>query len=238
MSDDASRLDMISTHWTMFDRAHHAGDAEAAAARTHLLTRYGGAVRRYLLGAVQDPDTADDLFQEFAYRFLHGDYRGASPERGRFRNFLKGVISHLVADFCNRRKRQMPGLSDDVAEPAVSSSSDDDRLFLESWRDELLVKTWESLAEIEARTGQGFHTVLRYRVDHPTLRSPELAEAVGKLLDRPMTAAAVRQLLHRAREKFGEVLKQHVSASLSTDDPEDVDRELSDLGLLHFLRSG
>jgi hypothetical protein len=80
--------------------------------------------------------------------------------------------------------------------------------------------------------------VLRYRVDHPTLRSPELAEAVGKLLDRPMTAAAVRQLLHRAREKFGEVLKQHVSASLSTDDPEDVDRELSDLGLLHFLRSG
>ena len=87
-------------------------------------------MRRYLLGAVQDPDTADDLFQEFAYRFLHGDYRGASPERGRFRNYLKGVISHLVADFCNRRKRQMPGLSDDVAEPAVSSSSDDDRLFL------------------------------------------------------------------------------------------------------------
>ena len=128
--------------------------------------------------------------------------------------------------------------SDDVAEPVASSSSDDDRLFLESWRDDLLVKTWESLAEIESRTGQGFNTVLRYRVDHPTLRSPELAEQVGKLLDRPMTAAAVRQLLHRAREKFGEVLRQHVSASLSTDDPEDVDRELSDLGLLHFLRSG
>ena len=207
---------------------------------SQLLARYGGAVRRYLLGAVQDPDTADDLFQEFAYRFLHGDYRGASPERGRFRNFLKGVISHLVADFCNRRKRQMPGLSDDVAEPAAPSSSESDRLFLESWRDELLVKSWESLAEVEARTGQGFHTVLRYRVDHPPLRSPELAEQVGKLLDRPLTPAAVRQLLHRAREKFGEVLRQHVAASLTSQVDEirkSWSAELSDLGLLHFLRS-
>ena len=238
MPDDASRLDMISTHWTMFDRAHHATDEAAATARANLLARYGGAVRRYLLGAVHDPDTADDLFQEFAYRFLHGDYRGASPERGRFRSFLKGVIAHLVADFCNRRKRQAPGLPEDLPDPVATSTSDDDRLFLESWRDELLVKTWESLAEVEARTGQGFHTVLRCRVDHPNLRSPELAEQVGKRLDRPMTAAAVRQLLHRAREKFGELLRQHVTASLSTDDPEDVDRELSDLGLLHYLRSG
>jgi DNA-directed RNA polymerase specialized sigma24 family protein len=237
MADDASRLDLISTHWTMFDRAHHASDEEAAAARSQLLARYGGAVRRYLLGAVQDPDTADDLFQEFAYRFLHGDYRGASPERGRFRSFLKGVISHLVADFCNRRKRQMPGLPEDIAEPAAPSSSESDRLFLESWRDELLVKSWESLAEVEARTGQGFHTVLRYRVDHPSLRSPELALEVGKLLNRPLTAAAVRQLLHRAREKFGEVLRQHVAASLTSDDPEELERELSDLGLLHYLRA-
>jgi hypothetical protein len=32
---------------------------------------------------VRDPDTAAELFQEFACRFLHGDLHGADPGRGR-----------------------------------------------------------------------------------------------------------------------------------------------------------
>ncbi len=81
MADE--RLEMISTRWTLLQRAHRDGDERgAAAARANLLENYGGAVRRYLLGALRDADAADELFQEFAYRFLHGDFRSASPERG------------------------------------------------------------------------------------------------------------------------------------------------------------
>ena len=116
MADDPSRLELMSTRWTLLEQAHGGTDG-AAAARSHLLERDGGAVRRYSRGAAKDPDAADDLFQEFAYRFLHGDFKGASPERGRFRDFLKGVISHLVADFCKRQGRRMVNLPDGVAEP-------------------------------------------------------------------------------------------------------------------------
>jgi len=237
MSEIPPRLDLISTRWTLLEQAHHGHKDAAASARAHLLERYGGAVRRYLLGAARNADAADDLFQEFAYRFLHGDLKGASPERGRFRDFLKGVLAHLVADFCKRRGKQMPNLPQDFPEPAAPQESELDRLFLDSWRDDLLARTWTSLADAEKLTGKPLHTVLRFRVEHPDLRSPELAAKLAVLLDRPLTAAGVRQLLHRAREQFAELLRRHVEASLSSADPEDVNQELQDLGLLPYVRS-
>jgi RNA polymerase sigma factor (sigma-70 family) len=237
MAKDPSRLELISTKWTLLEEAHRGSANAAAAARTHLLERYGGAVRRYLLGAAKDPDAADDLFQEFAYRFLHGDFKNASPEKGRFRDFLKGVISHLVADFCKRRGRRMANLPQGFAEPAAPENTDLDRAFVESWRDELLAQSWKSLAELETQTGQPFHTILRFRADHPDLRSPELAQQLGDKLQGPLTAAGVRQLLHRAREKFAKILRQHVQASLSSDDPDELNQELQDLGLFTYVRT-
>jgi RNA polymerase sigma-70 factor (ECF subfamily) len=237
MAEEPSRLELISTRWTLLECAHHATENAAAAARAHLLERYGGAVRRYLLGALRDPDVADDLFQDFACRFLHGDFKGACPERGRFRDFLKGVVAHMVADFCRRRGRQHVNLPKEFIEPAAPAGADADRIFLESWRDELLARTWTSLAELERRTGQPFYTVLRFRADHPDLRSPELARQLAEALKRPLTAAGVRQLLHRARAQYADLLREHVRASLSSDDPDDVNQELEELGLLAYLRN-
>ena len=82
-------LDRISTLWSVVCRAQRGEPQEAAAANEALLERYGDAIQRYLLGALRDPEAADDLFQEFAYRFVHGDLRGADRERGRFRAFLQ-----------------------------------------------------------------------------------------------------------------------------------------------------
>ena len=48
--------------------------------------------------------------------------------------------------------------------------------------------------------------MLRYRVDHPDLRSPELAAGLTEKLGKPINAGAVRVLLHRAREVFAELL--------------------------------
>src|SRR5262245_60445152 len=208
------RLDLISTRWTLLEKAHDGQDDAARAARAHLLERYGGAARRYLLGAIRDDDAADDLFQEFAYRFLHGDFKNANPDRGRFRDFLKGVLSHLASDFRHRQFRRMPNLPQEFPEPAAPTEPQLDQLFLESWRDDLLNRTWTSLSDAEKRTSQPFHTVLRFRADHPELRSPELADQLSRQLAKPITAANVRQLLHRAREAFAELLRQHVAASV------------------------
>ena len=39
----------------------------------------------------------DELYNEFAYRFLRGDYRNVNPERGRFRDYVKTVVAHLIS---------------------------------------------------------------------------------------------------------------------------------------------
>ena len=65
----------------------------------------------------------------------------------------------------------------------------------------------------------------------------QLAEQLGARLGRPISAAGVRQLLHRGRELFGELLVQEVARSLSgtpgeEPGPERLEQELIDLGLL------
>jgi len=231
------RLSWLSTYWSLVLQAHR-GPADAARpARELLLDRYAGAARRYLHGALRDEDAADELFQEFALCLVRGDLRGADPCRGRFRDYVKAVLSHLVADYHKRRQRWPRPLPADGFEPAAEVPNEDlDRQFLESWRDELLAHAWAALAEVERRTGQPSYVVLRFRADHPDLRSPQLAEQLSGRLGRPLTAAGVRQLLHRARERFAELLLDEVSRSVEAPAAERLEQELVELGLLEYCR--
>jgi hypothetical protein len=202
-----------------------------------LLDRYGEAVRRYLRKLLQDPDAVDELFQEFALRLLKGDLRGANPEHGRFRNFVKGTLFHLIADYRKQQQRwpgPLPG--DGSALAADPQAADFDRSFVESWCDHLLARAWAALAEIEAGTGQPCYTVLRFRADHPEMRAPQLAEELTARLGRAFTAAGVRQTLHRGRGKFAALLLDEVANSLKSSTAEQVTEELAELGLLGYCQ--
>lgn len=229
-------LSRIETLWTLVRHAHD-GAASARSAQAGLLERYGGAVRRYLLGACKDADVAEELFQEFACRLLAGNLAGADPERGRFRDFVKGVLFHLVADHHQRRRRAVSGLDSKVVEPAVSDPEPDlDSNFLESWREELLAHSWAALQDVEAKTGQPVFSVLRFRAEHPKLRSEAMAGALSTQLGRPLSAANVRQLLHRARERFADIVLEEVLHSLDQPTTLMLEQELIDLGLLEYCR--
>jgi RNA polymerase sigma-70 factor (ECF subfamily) len=237
-ADPNPHLSQITTLWSVVHEAH-GRDAEAAtAARQRLLRRYGGAVNRYLLGALRDPEVADELTQEFALRFLGGKYRGAEPERGRFRNFVKGVLAHLIADHYRQQQAQPRHVSLDAGDvsAACADPADPDPLFVESWRQELLARAWQALADFEARTGQPFHTVLRLRADQPDLRSPQLAEQLADRLGKPVSAAGVRQTLHRAREWFADLQLDEVVQTLGKSAEEDLEQELIELNLLTYCQ--
>lgn len=233
----ASRLSQIVTQWTLLREAHGGAEGAARAAQARLLEHYGGAVRRYLLGCVRQPELADELFQEFAVRLLQGGLKGASPEKGRFRHFIKGVLFHLLADHHQRQKRQpLPGGSQ-MPDPADSCQLDDpDAEFLANWRAELLAKAWTLMEAEEKRTGQPWHAVLMYRRDHPDERSEAMAEKLSSQLGKLLTAAAVRQLLHRARERFADLLLDQVMHSLTQPSLDALYEELRELNLLHYCQ--
>src|SRR5437588_3518238 len=90
MSEDSlnRRLCSITTLLSVVAAAHQDEAATRHSAQRQLLERYGGAIRRYLLACLRDPESTEELFQEFCVRFLEGDFRKADPGRGRFRDYV------------------------------------------------------------------------------------------------------------------------------------------------------
>jgi RNA polymerase sigma-70 factor (ECF subfamily) len=99
MADQPSRLSGIETLWSVVRRAHGDTTVVVRPAQEQLLARYGGAVQRYLRACLRGEDAAAEVFQEFALRFVRGDFRHADPARGRFRDFVKTALRHLVVDY-------------------------------------------------------------------------------------------------------------------------------------------
>jgi DNA-directed RNA polymerase specialized sigma24 family protein len=225
------RLSQIATRWSLLLQAR-GGGAASRAAWGELLLRYHVPVYRYLRGLVRDEAAAEELCQEFALRFLRGDFRHADPARGRFRDYLKAALQHLAGE--RFRRPQSLALSGDPRAPGTDFLAAEGERFQELWRKELLNRAWAALAEQSAARGDVFYEVLRLKADVPGRTAETVAAELAGRHGRPVTAAGVRQTLHRARARFVELLRAEVAASVPTDDPAEVDAELAALGLLVY----
>lgn len=238
MGLDDARLSRISTLWSVVCDAHGDEAGPARLAQQQLLDRYGGAIRRYLGATLRDPDAAGDLFQEFALRLIRGDFRAADEQRGRFRGFVKTVLFRMIADHRRGQYRLPRQLAPDAPEPAAATEheTEADREFVANWRTELLGRAWAALADEERASRRPYHAVLRFKADNPNVPSAEAAVKLSESLRTPLTAVNVRQLLHRAREQFADLLLAEVEHSLREPRPDQLADELTELGLLDYCR--
>jgi RNA polymerase sigma-70 factor (ECF subfamily) len=247
MEREDLRLSRIDTVWSIVRKAHDDCGQEARSAQRLLIDRYGGAIRRYLLGALRDQDAAEELFQQFSLNLVRGGFGRADPAHGRFRNFVKTSLFHLIVDYQRQRRRGglQPATASGTFDPADSqvspsqlgSLAEEEAAFARSWREELLARAWEGLAELEESAGTPYYTVLRFRFDHPEMHSPEMATHLSTRLGKRVSATSVRVLLHRARETFAELLLDAVLGSLEDPSSDEAEEELIDLGLLDYCRS-
>jgi RNA polymerase sigma factor (sigma-70 family) len=229
------RLSQIKTRWSVLLENPIEPVEGSDDARKRLLLDYYEAVYRYLLGAVRNPDTASDLAQEFALRFLRGAFRHADPERGRFRDYVKTALIHLVNDHHAARaaaSRPLPGDTADPAslDPAIDESEPD---FVANWRSELLARTWKALASVHPV----YHAVLVYRLEEAEITSAEIAERLSVQLGKPMRADQVRKAIQRAHERFAALLLDEVARSLGPDSKVPLVDELRELDLLKYCQS-
>jgi RNA polymerase sigma factor (sigma-70 family) len=224
-----THISVIETLWTVVRLAHEG----APQAQEELVRRYGMAAYRYLLAILRDEQEASEVLQNFWLRFLSGSFRNARPERGRFRALIKTALYHLAVDQI-RKRRAVP--SGSLAEE-VPAEEEGQQQFLAEWRQKLLDRAWEALAGVKEQSRQPLYEVLRFRAQHPELSSEEMAERLSEQLGRPLTAAGVRQVLKRAREKFAELLVQEVALTLAEPSAEELEEEVSELGLLSYCRS-
>jgi len=93
------------TSWTLLAKAREQCD-EGVRARELFARRYYRPVREFVLMLVQDAEKAQELSQEFFAKLSGsgGLLEHASPDKGRFHNFLKRALRNLVIDH-HRRSR-------------------------------------------------------------------------------------------------------------------------------------
>ncbi|MCA9038410.1 MAG: sigma-70 family RNA polymerase sigma factor [Planctomycetaceae bacterium] len=234
--DSQHRLSNIETNWTELGFVHQNNDRSSCVEelRRAFLLRYAGSVYNYLLKCVRDAHAADDLAQEFAIRFLRGQYINAAPDRGRFRDYLKKSLTNLANDFFRRKSSEQKMLGK-VARDQQTTADQPEADFDEIWRQELLGQTWNSLRDYSSASNNAYYEILRLRAELPDESMAVLSTKLTVQIDGKVpTEDWVRQTLLRARKKYGELLRCEVARTLSNADSRQIDEELAALGLLIY----
>jgi len=226
MNETPKNLDHISTQWS----AVH--DVE------HFLVRYSAAVRHYLEALLGKDGDADDVGQEFFLKVVANGFVRASPDRGRFRDYLKTAVRNAALTHLRKQQRQPDLMDVAVLQDTVASADPDaERRWPADWRTCLLNRAWRALEVHQQRSpGNLFWTVLRLSVDHADEDSTALAARAAEIAGRPLRADAFRQQLRGARLLFAELLVKEVAQTLESPTSVDVEGELAETGLsLHVV---
>ena len=238
MTDDQQfSLDLgnMQTQWSLIRKAHQASmvGESASAARHSLVMRYAPAVRRFVQVVVRDPSMADELSQDAMIRILRGDFAGADPTRGRFRDLLKTAIRNMARNYWAKENRRSSAdfdlsLLDDDGQEVQKF----DEEWTTQWRENVLSNVWDKLLDWQkSNEANVAHTVLKLRSEFTESSSAELAADLSKSTGRQYTPENTRQLLRRARVKFVEILVSEVADGLESPSPGDIGEELVALGL-------
>ena len=222
------------TRWTLVVRAGK-DDVSGQAALADLCEAYWQPVFRFLRSEGRTDDVARELTQEFFARLLKSrNLGGANPNTGKFRTYLLGAVKHFLADERDKATRQKRG-GGQTPEPltqehethsfvpsAETTPPPSDAHFDREWALQILDRSLHFLSAEMTKLGRGE----AFQVLKPWLTgaSAEItqAEAAAQL---NQSEGALRVTIHRLRQRFREVVRAEIAATVAR--PEEVDQEVS-----------
>jgi len=238
-SDDnfSPRIDAIETQWSMVRRAHQGTMVSGGDAKQVLVMRYSSAVRGYVRAMTGDDNEADELSQDVIVRILKGDFAGADPDRGRFRDLLKVAVRNMVRNHWAKKNRRKTVDFEMSETENLSGENDQADPWLNSWRHNLLENSWSRLKDYESdKKGSVAYTLLKLRAENPKDDSPTIAQKLSEKVGKEFRPDTTRQNLRRARIRFAEFLVEEIAQGLEEADPSRIQEELICLGLFEHIR--
>lgn len=236
VDEATARLDEINTRWSLMRMAVAGSFTDSGPARQSLVLRYNGAIRNYIGALVHNQQDADDLAQETLVRILRGDFSGADPERGRFRDLLKVAVRNMARTFWSKQQKRAGAPVDLNLLGDDTQNEEAERDWQTAWQNAVLSMTWRALESYEqSQPGCVAYTVLKLRSDYPDDDSEQMAKRLSGASGRAFTAGTTRQQLRRARLRFAQLLVEEVARGLKDTSPERVEEELRDLGLFPYV---
>jgi len=215
-----------TTHWTMVLAARDKDGTVAREALTSLCSKYWYPLYVFIRRQGSSPHEAEDLTQEFFFRFLERHSLGSvQPAAGKFRSFLLACLKNFLANERERAQAQRRGggqplvsLHGTDAETRYSLEPADhrtlDAVFERRWAVAVLEQTIKALGR-EHSAGekrelfdelQGFLPGGQGNVSR--------AELAAK---RGVSVGAIDVAIHRLRQRFGALLREQVARTVSSD---------------------
>ena len=167
------------------------------------------AVARRIL---RNDEDAKDAVQDFVAHLLEGDFRSRlDASQGRFRAYLRASLDHYLINEHEKRSAQKRGggvkvfsLDVEVAERELGEISGD--AFDRAWAIGVMQRAMERLRrEFESGDRRGPFELVREFFGAET--PPSYADAAKR---HGLSAVQLKAFLHRARERFRDLVRQEV----------------------------
>ena len=221
-----------NTDWSILADATLNGDTAGREALSQLCGAYRPPVVAYLRTRGWREEEAEDLAQEFFLRLLESRaWRRAQRQRGRFRTFLLGAVTHVVQHQLERegaakRGKALVASLDAMAEdgfeaPAVPAHAES---FDREWARRLVEEAVLSVEERFRGEGRAAQFAVLRQYLPGAAEPPVYEEAAARL---SVSVANLKSAIHRLRLEFRASLRESVARTVSA--PHEVDEELRHL---------
>ncbi|MFO1500428.1 MAG: sigma-70 family RNA polymerase sigma factor [Verrucomicrobiota bacterium] len=228
--DTAARF--TTTHWTLV-LSSQSGSPQASQALEGLCRSYWPPLYGYIRRRGYSPDEAKDLTQGFFTRLLQrGDLDQVRPELGKFRSYLLASLKHYLANEWDAGQTQKRGggqvplaWDDEILERQYQLEAADqatpETAFERRWALSVLEQTLLRLEEECARSGkQAVFEAFKPFLSGDKTVAPQ-AEIAVKL---GMSVSGVRVGVHRLRQRYGQLLREHIAATVTA--PTEIEEEI------------
>ncbi|TLD72594.1 sigma-70 family RNA polymerase sigma factor [Phragmitibacter flavus] len=232
-----------TTQWTLVQIAQGGTAEEMRVAMEEICRRYWRPIFSFLIHSGHSKPDAEDLTQVFFQKIISEEaILAARSERGRLRSFMLGMLRRVISRHARHDGAQKRGggrqaisldalLEDEFHAPELIDGADPETLYNRLWARQVME---------HARQQLRFAFEQKSRVEVFDAVSPFLAfdtepPSFGELaIALKSSESAVRQLLHRLRKKYRDLLDQEVARTVMR--PEDVREELE--WLRHTMSRG
>lgn len=233
---DAGRRDFRTTHWSMVRAAAATMGDLRGPALEKLCRAYWPPVYTFVRRRGHSPEDAQDLTQGFFARLIEKEWLSAvDATKGRFRTFVLTAVTRFLANEYDRTQALKRGGGQifipidatdaegrclwEPSDPGTPESAYD-----EAWAETLLERVLDRLkTEFAAQGNDARFEILKSFLtdDRGAMPYAEAATQLG------LTEAGVRTSVHRLRRRYGELVREEIAQTVSSE--EEAEEELNHL---------
>ena len=200
------------TRWSLVARAAGASGPEREQAWRELLERYRDPVERALRRRLAGhPDIEDRVLEFFAHLYQYRVLERVDPERGRFRQYVQGVLRNYVHEVRRRDqagRREVPLPDSTLADAQAAGPEDVEHEELHLWAAAVLHNALESLRRDRPETASLLVEAYGLEGTAPVPREEQARQ-------RGLEIGTLYVALNRARKELGRRILRELREQVS-----------------------